>query len=312
MNASKPPTIFVLLGPTSSGKTDLILELSELINVEVLNCDSRQIYKDMPIGTAQPTAEILEKVNHHLVNFLPADQQFSAGQFRKKCDLLIPEILNRGNLPVVCGGTGFYYRSLSTQMLELPRNERLEQEISKMTHLERVQLLKQKDQRSVVEPGESAAAGRIHPNDQYRIERALLVLLQTGRPLRDYYESGFELRQDLNFVGFWLDVEFEKWKVAVTLRARQMIDLGMVAEAAGIRDQFGNCAALNTVGYLEALQCADKKISEQEFEEKLIGSHLQYGRHQRLWFRKQTNLPKFSKQEAVNYFQKELKSIIHS
>ncbi|MBW7857944.1 MAG: tRNA (adenosine(37)-N6)-dimethylallyltransferase MiaA [Leptonema sp. (in: Bacteria)] len=306
------PVVYVILGPTATGKTDLLLQLAKTTNIEVINCDSRQIYQDMPIGTTQPSVEIRKAVTHHLIDFLSPDQQFSAGQFKQHANKLILEIISRGNLPVVCGGTGFYYRSLSTEMIELPDNDSLKQEISQMTHIERVELLKKKDPLSVVQPGESSKAGRIHPNDQYRIERALLVLMQTGRPLRSYYEAGFNVRKDLKFIGFWLDIEIEEWRSLVVKRARQMIDSGMVDEAVRIRQQFGICPGLNTVGYFEALQCADLEISQQKFEEKLIQSHLQYGRHQRLWFRKQSHLPLYSKEEALDNFQKDLNSVIQS
>lgn len=295
----------VLLGPTATGKTHLLSDLASRYDMEVLSCDSRQVYQGMPVGTAQPDQETLKRIPHHLVGFLSPGMAYSAGQFRKACNEIITEVLKRGRIPVISGGTGFYFRALTTEMIELADDAALRENVHAMRHEERLALLQAKDPLSLCEEGSVPASGRVHRNDVYRVERALYILLLTGRPLRSFYESGFKKRTDLSFTGIWLDLPPEEWKKQVSGRAVQMIKDGLVDEAVAIKRQFGDCPALRTPGYAEALQFASGNLSRKELEERLIRSHLQYGRRQRVWFRRETSLvPVTGRKEALKKLEK--------
>lgn len=303
----------VLLGPTATGKTALLAKLAERYNLEVLSCDSRQIYQGMPVGTAQPDRQTLEQIPHHLVGFLSPALSYSAGQFRKACNELIPEILKRGRIPVISGGTGFYYRALTTEMIELVDDEALRASVHAMSHDERLALLEAKDPLSLSEAGAVPAAGRVHRNDVYRVERSLYILLLTDRPLRSFYESGFKKRGDLSFAGVWLDLEAEAWKQKVRERALQMLEDGLVDEAVVVQREFGDCPGLRTPGYAEALQFAAGDLSRKDLEERLIRSHLQYGRRQRVWFRREAELlPALGRDEALQNLEKLMAAGIRS
>lgn len=277
----------VLLGPTATGKTELLLRLPFIDRVEVISCDSRQVYRGMPIGTAQPDAETVAVVSHHLVGFLDPSSAYSAGEFRRDVDRLVPEIRARGKVPLVVGGTGFYFRALSTEMIEIPEDPGLRADLEALSHEERLALLREKDAGSLATNGETPARGKVHPNDRYRVLRSLMVLLQTGRPLRSYYEEGFRQRADRRFAGIWLDLPAGEWKERIAGRALQMIEMGLVDEAGRVREQYGDCPALRTPGYAEALDLLAGRISLPQMREKLIRSHLQYGRRQRVWLRRE-------------------------
>lgn len=283
----QPGTIPVLLGPTATGKTELLLRLPFIERVEVISCDSRQVYRGMPIGTAQPEAELLAAIPHHLVGFLEPSRAYSAGEFRRDVDRLIPEIRGRGHIPLLVGGTGFYFRALSTEMIDIVEDPSLRAELEGLSHEERIALLREKDPESLVSAGETPARGRVHPNDQYRVLRSLMVLLQTGKPLRSYYEAGFRQRRDCSFSGIWLDRPSAEWKERITSRAHQMIQMGLVQEARTVYERYGDCPALRTPGYAEALDLLAGRIGAHQMQERLVRSHLQYGRRQRVWMRRE-------------------------
>lgn len=124
--------LYALFGPTASGKTNLLFENLNIKEqkFEVINVDSRQIYKVIPIGTAAPTRGILRKIPHHLVQFLEPNETFSAGEFKRKAQILIEEIYKRNRIPILCGGTGFYFKAFYTEMLYIEEpNQHLKKEI---------------------------------------------------------------------------------------------------------------------------------------------------------------------------------------
>lgn len=306
-------TIPVLLGPTATGKTALLERLARSYPIEVISCDSRQVYEGMPVGTAQPDADELARTPHHLIGFLSPAERYSAGEFRKACNTLIPQIRQRGHIPVISGGTGFYFRALYTEMIDIVDDEELRTTVHNMSHEERLAMLQARDPESLCRPGAQPAAGRVHPNDVYRVERALYILLLTGRPLRSFYETGFRKRSDMHFEGVCLDLPPDVWKEKVRDRALQMLDQGLVDEAVTVRRRYGDCPALRTPGYSEALQFAAGEINRHELHERLTRSHLQYGRRQRVWFRREEDLlPVTGSDAALHILEKLLRAGIRS
>jgi tRNA dimethylallyltransferase len=182
--------VFVLFGPTASGKTE-ILERSFAvpgapIAGEVVSADSMQVYRGMDIGTAKPGAELLARLPHHLIDIRNPDEQFNAGEFVRLADEACADINARGKLPLISGGTGFYLRNF---VLGLPETPPSDGEIRRAVKAE----LQAKGIAALAEElarCDPVSAGRIHINDEYRLLRALEVFRLTGRPLSSYAVSG--------------------------------------------------------------------------------------------------------------------------
>ena len=181
MNTKTKPRVILLFGPTGVGKTDL-LEALFTGKGEVISADSMQVYRQMDIGTAKPPQTLLRSLPHHLVDILEPSQQFHTGEFTRRTEFLISEITSRGLIPVISGGTAFYYRNFLYGMPVTPAADQgIRQTLEERWKEEGLDVLHR--ELSECDP---PSAERISPNDAYRILRALEVYLSSGRPLSDY------------------------------------------------------------------------------------------------------------------------------
>ena len=186
--------VLVLFGPTAVGKTAILLELFNSAQAEVISADSMQVYRGMDIGTAKPSAEEQARLSHHLIDICDPSQQFNAGDFVRLADTACAQITNRGKLPVISGGTGFYLKNFIMGLSSAPPSDR---EIREQVKIE----IKEKGVGSLMEElaqGDPVSAQRIHINDEYRLLRALEVLRSCGKPLSSFEVSSVHRR--LNFV----------------------------------------------------------------------------------------------------------------
>ena len=243
------PRIVVLFGPTAVGKTDVLFRLS-LSDIEVINADSRQVYRALNIGTAKPGAETRREVPHHLVDICDPAEQYTAGRFVHDADRLSREISERGGVPVVCGGTAYYIRSF---LYGLPDTPPVFPEIrTALKHTsETGGLAKLFAELRTVDPG---TADRIAPNDRYRIERALEVYRGTGQPL-----SSFSVPRNLRDLYRYVLIGLERPRVdlyrRIDDRVESMFTHGLMREVAGLLESGyrGNEPGLTTIGYREIL-----------------------------------------------------------
>lgn len=178
--------VLLLFGPTAVGKTEVLTrlfgsaaEIAGLKTAEVINADSMQVYRYMDIGTAKPDQEVLSQVPHHLIDIVTPDYQFTVGDFVKSADFAVKEILERGGMPVLAGGTAFYLKNFMFGLPETPRGNsevkrRLQEELAEWGEEEMYRRLMAKDPKT---------AKRLYPADTYRVLRGLEVLEVTGDPL---------------------------------------------------------------------------------------------------------------------------------
>lgn len=261
-SCTKIPVI-VIFAPTASGKTALTRELFSpsgshfILNGEVVSADSMQVYKHMDIGTAKPEPEFCHQIPHHLIDLVSPETQFSVADFVTKADEVCKDIYSRGNIPVVCGGTGFYIRNFlyglpatpeSDEMLRSELKTRLEQSGNEAMYAE----LK------IIDP-ESAA--RIHVNDSYRILRSLEVFYTTGKK-----QSSFKLEQSLreqyDFLFIVLQPPRELLYERIALRVDQMFEAGLEAEVRTLLEKgyTKDTPGMKAIGYSEWFESDD--ISE--------------------------------------------------
>lgn len=184
--------VLVIFAPTASGKTALTRELFSpqgshfILKAEIISADSQAVYKEMDIGTAKPEADLQKEIPHHLINLLTPDQQYNVSDFVTAADKACQEIAARGNLPVVVGGTGFYIRNFLYGLAPTPVSDaKLRSELKERIAREGNQALY--DELKKIDP-ESAA--KIHPNDAYRICRALEVYYLSGKKRSEYQAEG--------------------------------------------------------------------------------------------------------------------------
>ncbi|MEJ5165891.1 MAG: tRNA (adenosine(37)-N6)-dimethylallyltransferase MiaA, partial [Thermoanaerobaculia bacterium] len=178
-----PPII--ILGPTASGKSQLAIKLAKAIEGEIVNADAMQIYKGLDVGTGKLKPERWEGVRHHLLSFVEPDQSYSAGMYRKDCLKILKEIQGRGRVPVIVGGTGFYIRTLLKGLAEIPP---IPQDLRK--NINRLISLYGKEYfyrfLAFLDPVYSK---KISINDKQRIERALEVILYSGKPFSKFFRD---------------------------------------------------------------------------------------------------------------------------
>jgi tRNA dimethylallyltransferase len=221
MSGKQNSKIVIVQGPTASGKSELAVRLAERFSGEIVNADSMQVYRGMDIGTAKPSADQLRRVPHHLLDVVAPDQMFSAADFSREAERVIQDIVRRGKHVFVCGGTGLYIRALTKGLMDSPPGDAaLREELKELAGRIGGEALHLK--LAEVDP---VSAERIHPNDQFRIIRALEVFHLTGRPiseLRGEHRFG-TLRYDYCKIGISVDREtlYRKIDNRVDLMIRQ-------------------------------------------------------------------------------------------
>jgi tRNA dimethylallyltransferase len=227
------PYAVLLFGPTAVGKSALLERLwgvaGRLPPAEIINADSVQVYRGLDIGSAKPLPGFRQKVPHHLIDILDPWEQFTAGAFVKAAEILIREIVGRGHLPVVSGGTAFYFRNLVCGLPPAPPADAavragLEEECSRLGLAAMYGRLRAND---------PAGSRRICANDRYRVLRALEVFEVSGKPLSAFPVSG-EPRRDMDFLVIGLRRDREELYRRIDSRVEEMLRAGLVAEVKGL------------------------------------------------------------------------------
>jgi len=291
--SSLPPAIF-LMGPTASGKTGLAIELHKRLPVEIISVDSSLVYRGMDIGTAKPTAEELSVAPHHLINIRDPQVPYSAAEFCADARQEMQRIAARGKIPLLVGGTIFYFHSLESGLSELPAadqetrtriRQRIEEEGLPAAHAR----LKRLD---------PASGERIHEHDNQRIERALEIIEITGQTptqLAAESEPLPEMPFQLIKTALWVE-DRKALNPGITRRFDQMLKQGLIDEVEGLlkNDWFDpNLPAMRMVGYRQVIGYLQGKYRYDEMREKAILATGQLAKRQMTWIRSYAGLEKF-------------------
>ncbi len=300
-------TIPIICGPTGSGKTSAALELAEQYKIEIISADSRQMLKHLNIGTAKPTTEELNSCTFHLVDIIEPGERYSAFNFIDDAEKIIDEILKRKKLPIIVGGTGLYLRALTEGVVEIKQEdfsirEKLEAELEEKgpEHLHR--------KLEAIDPLESA---KIHPNNKYRIVRALEIFYLTGHTKSELLTTGKYRNSKYKYTYYCLAPEREKLYERINNRVEKMLSDGLLNElndllALGYKEKIQQA---NVIGYGELIQHIDGKISYDEAVSMIKQNSRRYAKRQMTWFRKQSNLTFYeSSSELIDAFVLSLKT----
>ena len=281
-----PPKILVISGPTASGKTALAVELARLRGGEVVSADSMQIYRRMDIGTAKPTGEEKRGVPHHMLDVADPEEDFSVARYVDMASRCVEDVLSRGKLPILAGGTGLYLDSLLSGRTFAAFDEAspLRAELEGRYAREGGEALLRELARA-----DPAAAARLHPNDAKRVVRALEVWLSTGRTITEHNEETRALPPRYDALTLTLDFERREdlWD-RIGRRVDAMMDAGLEREVRELLDSGvpEGCTAMQAIGYKEMAAAirGDGDIAGAAEEIKLRSR--QYAKRQRTWFKR--------------------------
>jgi len=273
-----PDGVLIIAGPTAAGKTELGIELAREFDAEIVGADSRQVYRDMPVGTAAPDAEQLAAVRHHLVGFLDPSERYSAARYASDAVSAIREIDRRGKRAIVVGGTGFYIRALLGGVELSPRyDEALRARLAHEALLHSPEFLHHWLARH-----DAPRAAQLHVGDTYRVLRALEIALSVGddttapEPRRTLADEG------ITSMLVFLDVPWSVVDRRIERRTNRMLEAGLLDEAQRVG---GAAVAANAVGYPQALSYLSGWSTLAELRSGLNRATRRYARRQRAWFR---------------------------
>ena len=284
-------TLIVVVGATGSGKTDLSLRLATHFSAPILSTDSRQLYRGIPIGTAQPTAEQLAAVEHHFIASHDLTDNFNCGEYEVQALARLEELFRKHNTVVAVGGSGLYIQALCEGMDDLPQaDEALRQSLVERLQKEGIESLAADLQR--LDPDYYEQVDRCNPS---RILRAVEVCMQTGKPYSSL-RTGERRKRDFNIVKVGIEWEREALYDRINRRVDMMIDEGLEAEARAVYP-LRHLNSLQTVGYREMFDYFDGTTTREEAIELIKRNSRRYAKRQMTWFRRDSEIRWFSPEE---------------
>ena len=272
--------LIVIVGPTGSGKSDLAIEIAERYGAPIISTDSRQFYRGIPIGTAQPDAEQLQRVEHHFIASHDLKQEFNCGAYETEALAKLDELYRKHDVVVAVGGSGLYIKALCEGMDSLPEAEpELREELARRLRSEGLESLcaelRQRD---------PAYYEEVDRNNPARVLRALEVCISTGLPYSSM-RTGEKRQRPFNIIKLGIDMERERLYERINRRVDVMMQMGLEQEARAVY-HLRELNSLQTVGYREMFDYFDGTISRDEAIELIKRNSRRYAKRQMTWFRR--------------------------
>jgi len=279
--------ILTIIGSTGLGKTDLAIKIAKKINGEIIGLDSRQIYKYMPIGTAQPSESELRDAPHHLIGFRDPWYSISAGEYAKLVSERVCEIRNRNRLPIICGGAGLYYMAITKGIFsdsysdsELRKKLEVQYEKNPISLYNKLQII------------DSEYGNIVHVNNKKRLIRALEIYELTGYPPSEHFRNQKKNENqllDLYTVFLTLDKNIHLEKIKT--RTNQMLKNGWIEEVKNLllieKEKQLHLPALDSIGYKQIRDYLSDNVDIDTTTDLIITKTRQYARKQNKWFKKE-------------------------
>ncbi len=285
------PLVVAVLGPTATGKSALSLAIAERFGGEVINCDSTAVYRGFDIGTDKLPMVDRRGIPHHLIDIVDPDGEYTAAQYARDASAIIRDIHARGRLPIVAGGTGFYFRALTRGLFPGPgRDADLRVRLDAIAAKRGVERLHRMLRR--IDP---AAAARIQPRDQKRIVRALEVYLITGRPLTEHFADTASPIPDMDVRAIGLTLPAAQLAARVARRVDEQFARGLLDEmrallAKGVPE---HARPFGGLVYRQALEHLHGVRDEPATRALIVQENRRYAKRQLVWFRKEPGLTWF-------------------
>lgn len=266
------------------GKSKLAIELAKQINGEIISADSMQIYKDMNIGTAKVMPEEMENIKHYMIDFVSPEKRYSVSEYKKEAEKYIEQILEKGKIPIIVGGTGLYIDALiyGIEFQEEEFEEKYREELNNIAKKEGLEKLY--NEALKIDP---EAMKKISKNDQKRIIRVLEIYHKTGKTKTQQEIESRKKGVKYNFHVFAIDMERELLYDRINKRVDIMIDQGLVEEVENILKKYKEFpTAMQGLGYKEVVEYLNNQITKEEMIEKIKRETRHYAKRQLTWFRK--------------------------
>ena len=280
--------VLAVVGPTASGKSALAVELAKRFGGEVVSCDSMQIYKYMSVATAKPTAQEMQGIPHHLIDFLEPTESFSVAEYVKLAGAAIADIHARGKLPIVCGGTGLYYSSLihGITFSESGSDPAYRKALEQRAANEGAQVLL--DELRAYDPD---SAAKLHPNNLKRIIRAMEHYKLTGKTITEQNAQSRAKPSDYEVLAFAIGFQDrQKLYERINLRVDKMCEAGLLEEAKWYFAQSGFSTASAAIGYKELEPYFHGEMPLEEALDNLKKETRHYAKRQLTWFRREEDI----------------------
>jgi tRNA dimethylallyltransferase len=282
------PRLVAIVGPTATGKSALGISLAQRFGGEIVSCDSTAVYRGFDIGTDKVPPSEQQGVPHHLVDVVDPTEEYSAARYAREAAAVIREITARGRLPILVGGTGFYYRALTRGLFDGPsRDEGLRRRLERIAARRGPQGLH--GWLAKVDP---ASAVRIKSADVKRVVRALEVWILTGRPLTEHFAATASPLPEYEVTAFALQIPADETAARVAARVDKQFASGLLDEIRALLARGIPETALPFTGlvYRQALEHLHGVRSETDTRELIVRENRKYSRRQLIWFRKEPNL----------------------
>jgi tRNA dimethylallyltransferase len=285
----RDPLVFILLGPTASGKTALSLALAQRFHGEIVSCDSVAVYRGMDLGSAKPSLAERALIPHHLIDVADPDQPMTAGAYSRAARAALRDIAARARLPIVTGGTGLYLRALTEGLFAGPQRDedlrdRLRSSADRRGNAWLHRLLSRLDPKS---------AARIHANDTPKLIRAIEVCLAARRPLSAVLGNDAEARDALTgfrLLRIGLNPPRQALYDRINARCDAMFAAGLVDEARRLLARYGPVKALDSLGYRQARLVLSGEMTETDAIADARQGHRNYAKRQMTWFRREPDV----------------------
>ena len=269
--------VIAVVGATASGKTSYAIELAKKINGEIISADSRLVYKGMDIGTAKPTIDEMQEIPHYMIDVVEPEYNYSVGLYVKEAKKHITDIISRGKVPIVVGGTGLYFRVLleNYDLPDVKPDYELRKELSSYSYEELLEMLTKLDEK---------AANSVEKNDKKKLIRYIEIIKLAGKPL-DLVRGVKEKEFNVEWVGlnFPREILYDR----INKRVDLMIEQGLIDETKKLLQKHGRISNItDRIGYREVLSYLDGELSLDEAKDKLKQNTRNYAKRQLTWFRK--------------------------
>lgn len=276
--------LIIILGPTAVGKTEYSLNLAERLQTEILSCDSRQMFREMKIGTAAPSEDELKRVPHHFIGNLSIHDYYSCGKYEIEALQKCEELFKKHDTLVMTGGSMLYIDAVCNGIDEMPDiDEELRNSLWERYEKEGIESLRQ--ELKILDP---EYAQKVDPKNGKRIIHALEICLQAGKPYSEIRKNQKKERPfEIQKIGIYR--EREELNHRINLRVDKMFEQGLYEEALGLYP-FKHLNSLNTVGYKELFAHFDGQCSLEEAKEKIKTDTRRYAKKQMTWFKKDENI----------------------
>lgn len=278
-----PPRILVIAGPTASGKSDLAISLARRLNGEIISADSRQVYRGMDIGTGKVTKRQQRQARHWMIDIASPKRSYTVAHFKRDAQKAIRNIIRRGKLPIICGGTGFWIDALiyDQPIPAVTPDPKLRAELQKQAPDELHRRLKRLD---------PARAATIDQHNPVRLIRALEIVLSTGKPVPPYVQGHLSHVYDVLYLVLNPDPATLHERIAKRLNAR--LRAGMVAEVRRLHTQGISYKRLEALGleYRWVAQHLQGKLTRSDMRDGLLRDIIRYSKRQLTWWRRDSSV----------------------